>query len=138
MVDTNIVFSAMWNTNGRIAHILSRKSTLSFYSPTYLLLEIANHKEKLSKKIILDSVQFLELQHIATRRITFVDEGQISYANWIKAERLTSEVDSDDIAFVALALELKCPLWTGDKRLSNAITEIQIYQTSQLDELLNG
>jgi len=30
---------------------------------------------------------------------------------------LTSDVDADDIAFVALTLHLDAQLWTGDKRL---------------------
>jgi len=138
VVDTNIVFSAIWNTNGRIANILCRRTSLSYYSLTYLLFELTKHKEKLSNKLGLDSEQFFELQRIATRRITFVEEAQISSANWIKAEKLTTNVDLDDIAFVALSLELKCPLWTGDKQLSNSLTGIQVYQTSQLHELLNG
>lgn len=136
IVDINIVFSAMWNSNGRIANILLRQTILKIYSPTYLLLELSNHKEKLSSKLQLDNQQFLELQYIVTRRITFVDEEQISIQNWLKAEELTANVDMDDIAFVALALELKCPLWTGDRRLSKSLNEIKVYQTAQLDKLI--
>lgn len=138
VVDTNIVFSAMWNTNGRIANILARKTNLNFYSPSFLLLELDEHKKKLVNKLQLDREEFLELQHITTRRITFIEEGQISANHWIKAEQLTSHIDSDDIAFVALALELNCPLWTGDKKLANSLTEISVYQTPQIEELLTA
>lgn len=138
VVDTNIVFSAMWNTNGNIANILLRRTSLNLYAPTYLLLELSNHQDKISKGLGINQEQFLELQHIATRRITFIDEVQISPNNWMKAEKLTTNIDMDDIAFVSLALELKCALWTGDKRLSKSLTGITVYQTSQLDKMLNG
>ncbi len=105
IVDTNIVFSAMWNTHSRIAHILTNQDfNLNFFSPSYLLLEISNHQEKLSKRLNLNLEEFLELQHLVTRRIRFIAEDQISEDNWINADELTRNVDSDDIAFVALAL----------------------------------
>jgi predicted nucleic acid-binding protein len=50
VVDTNIVFSAMLNTNSKIAKILLHpKSTLNFYTTDLLLLEIDEHRMKLKK-----------------------------------------------------------------------------------------
>lgn len=128
----------MWNTSGRIANILLRQTPLRFYSPTYLLTELSNHQEKLARKLRLDYQQLLELQHIVTRKIDFVEEKRIATRNWIAAEKLTSGIDMDDIAFVALSLELECPIWTGDKKLLNLLSGIQVYSTSQLEEHLNG
>jgi len=74
VVDTNIVFSAIWNSNGRIANLLIRKTMFNLFSPTYLLIELSNHQDKLAKKLALKSEQFLELKHLVTRRIRFVEE----------------------------------------------------------------
>jgi len=136
VVDTNIVFSAIWNSNGRIANLLIRKTKLNLYSPIFLLIELSNHQHKLSKKLSLESEQFLELKHLTTRRIRFIDEERISSENWNKANELAKVIDSDDVTFVALALELNCPLWTGDKKLSKSLAEVQTLQTHEIYELL--
>ena len=138
VVDTNIVFSAIWNTNGRIANLLIRKTKLNFYSPAFLLIELSNHQDKLSKKLSLEPDRFLELKHLVTRQIRFIEEERISSQNWTKAQKLTEEIDLDDMAFVALALELNCPLWTGDKKLSNSLQEIKTFQTHELYDLINN
>lgn len=94
------------------------------------------HQHKLSKKLSLEPSQFLELKHLATRQIRFIEEERISSQNWNNANELTKIIDSDDIAFVALSLELNCPLWTGDKRLSKSLTEVKTLQTYEIYELL--
>lgn len=136
IVDTNIVFSAIWNANGRIANLLIRKTKLNLFSPTFLLVELSNHQNKLSKKLSLEPKEFHELKHLTTRRIRFIEEERVSAQNWNKANELTKKIDSDDIAFVALALELNCPLWTGDKRLSKSIKDVKTLQTYEIYELL--
>ncbi|MCF8371489.1 MAG: hypothetical protein K9H64_07695 [Bacteroidales bacterium] len=51
VIDTNIAFSAILNSNGRFAQILLRsKSGINFYSTEYLLFEINEHYEKLYRK----------------------------------------------------------------------------------------
>ena len=48
VIDTNIAFSAILNTNSRIARLfLQPKSHLNFYSTEQLLAEITEHKDKL-------------------------------------------------------------------------------------------
>lgn len=50
IVDTNIAFSAILNTNSIFARIiLQPKTKLNFYSTDLLLIEIDEHKEKLKK-----------------------------------------------------------------------------------------
>ena len=75
---------------------------------------------------------------MVTQNIRFISETQISEQNWITAKKLTDHVDGDDIAFVALALEMKCPLWTGDKKLQRQITGIEIFNTEQIAEQLKN
>lgn len=42
--------------------------------------------------------------------------------------------DKNDIAYFALALKLKCPIWTNDKKLKDQ-DEIKVYSTSELIEI---
>ncbi len=50
VVDTNIVFSAILNTNSKIGIILLQpKSRLNFYSTERLSYEIEEHNEKIKK-----------------------------------------------------------------------------------------
>ncbi len=67
VVDTNIVFSAVLNTNSRIAGILTEyQGVVNFYSPTFLLLELDKHRDKLTNILKVGSQDVLELQHLVT------------------------------------------------------------------------
>ena len=84
----------------------------------------------------IGSQEILELQHLVTQNIHFVSESQIPEDNWIQAEKLTSHIDNDDIAFVALSLELKSLLWTGDKKLYRKVKGLEILTTEQIAEII--
>ena len=57
------------------------------------------------------------------------------YQNKIKgAARLISDRDPKDMHILALALTLKCPIWTNDKDFED--TGVLLYKTSQLLDML--
>jgi len=63
VVDSNIVFSALLNTNSRIGQILiNRKDYYDFYSPEYVRFEIFNHKEKIKSMMTQSLLRFQFLQ----------------------------------------------------------------------------
>ena len=67
IVDTNIVFSAILNTNSRIAQILIYENPkFQFYSCDYLQTEILKHREKLLKLTNLSLGELLELENFIT------------------------------------------------------------------------
>ena len=47
----------------------------------------------------------------------------IRESTWEKAIELTNNVDEFDAPFIALALELESPLWTGDKKLIRGLNK---------------
>jgi predicted nucleic acid-binding protein len=50
IVDTNIIFSAILNSDGKIGDLLLNSfKVLDFFSAEYLRFEIKNHYDKLSK-----------------------------------------------------------------------------------------
>jgi predicted nucleic acid-binding protein len=59
--------------------------------------------------------------------------------NWLEADRLTAGVDANDISFVALTLQKKAWLWTGDKKLIKHLRGLgfdNILTTAELYEIL--
>jgi predicted nucleic acid-binding protein len=120
IVDTNIVFSAILNSNNRIGKVLlNSKEHFQFFSCNYLRVEIRRHRKKLLKLTKLTEDQLLELTSLITQRITFIDECLIPNDTLIKTEMQLQTIDPNDTVFVALTKRLKGKLWTGDMRLYN-------------------
>ena len=124
VVDTNIVFSAILNSQSGIGQILlySDKS-VKFYSPRYLQTEIQNHIQKIKKHTSLSESEIEEIIEAIYSKINFISEEFIPKEVLIVADELTSDVDYDDVMFVALAIHLRCKLWTGDKNLMNTLKQ---------------
>ena len=124
VVDTNIIFSGLLNPSGTISDLLLNSSnTFDFYSPTYLLDELENHKKKLIKISGLSDKELNYLQRNLFKKIDLIDLESIRESTWEKAIELTKEVDEFDAPFLALALELESPLWTGDKKLIKGLSK---------------
>jgi putative PIN family toxin of toxin-antitoxin system len=122
VVDTNIVFSAILNSQSRIGQILlCSDKTLRFYSPRFLQIEIQNHFQKIKYHTKLPDSEIHELINALFTKIHFISEEIIPRETLLNADKLTTNIDFDDVMFVALTMHLKCKLWTGDKGLINAL-----------------
>ena len=141
IVDTNIVFSAILNSNSRIWKILlNSKEHFQFFTCNYLRAEIQRHRNKLLKLTKLTEDQLSELEDLLTQHITFIDERLIPQDLLIKTEIQLKAIDLDDTVFVALAKHLKGKLWTGDLELYNGLKAKRfkdIILTSELSLLLD-
>lgn len=122
VVDTNIVFSALLNTNSRIGQILiSGKAHFDFYSPEYVRFEIFQHKEKIKFIGKLTEDEFIETLGLILRNITILNHSIIPPEIYRKAELLCQDIDIDDTVFVAVSDFIKGILWTGDMKLLNGL-----------------
>lgn len=122
VVDTNIVFSAILNTNSKITQIiLHPKSGLNFYSTEQLLLEINEHKSKLKKLSGYSDSDLNRVLHIITKRIKFIHPGLIPSTVFKSSEELASDIDVDDTEFIALTEHIKGKFWSGDKSLISGL-----------------
>lgn len=122
IVDTNIVFSAILNSTGKIGQLLTVGSgTYSFYSIDLLKKEIDRHLQKLENLSGLTSQQLYSTLGIITSRIQFVDSILLSDDDVREALKLTADIDENDTLFVALANHVQGMLWTGDKKLLNGL-----------------
>ncbi|MEO8821237.1 MAG: PIN domain-containing protein [Ginsengibacter sp.] len=118
IVDTNIVFSAILNSDSQIAKILlSSRKHFQFFTCNYLRIEIQRHRNKLLKITRLPEDRLLELEEIVTQNITFIDERLIPQNILINTEMQLKTIDTNDTVFVALTKQLGGKLWTGDMQL---------------------
>jgi len=83
--------------------------------------EILKYADKLIATSKLTKLQFEESAFRILSAIELLSEDLISQTSWTKAFELTNDVDEDDTPFVALTIELKAILWTGDKKLINGL-----------------
>jgi predicted nucleic acid-binding protein len=122
IVDTNIVFSALLNTNSRIGQILiNGKSHFEFYSPAYVKLEIFKHKEKIKSIGKLTDEEFLETYGLILKNITILNHSIIPTDIYRNAKIICKDIDIDDTIFVAVSVFTKGILWTGDLKLLNGL-----------------
>jgi predicted nucleic acid-binding protein len=118
VVDTNIVFSAILNTNSKISKIiLQPKSKLNLYSTDQLQYEIAEHWAKLRKISKYSEIDLHRTSTLIISKIKFISVQLIPKNLFIAAEKLTNNIDIDDTEFVALTDHIQGKLWTGDKEL---------------------
>lgn len=138
VVDTNIVFSAILNSNNKIAQILlQQKSKLNFYSTEQLLGEIKEHREKIKKISDYSDLELDRVVELVTKRIRFINVRLISKDSYQIAETLTQNIDIDDTEFIALTEHLKAKLWTGDKELQKGLKKkgwVKFISTEELNE----
>lgn len=136
VVDTNIVFSAILNTNSKIAGILLQpKSRLNFYSTEQLLREIEEHKGKINKISNYSEYELNRVITLITNRIRFINIKLIPKESYDFAESLTHDVDIDDTEFVALTEHIEGRLWSGDKELQKGLNKKGWNKFISIDEL---
>ena len=122
VIDTNIAFSAILNTNSKIAKIiLQPKSKLNLYSTVQLEYELAEHWDKLKKISKYSEIELHKAVTLITSKIKFINIELIPKTLFKKAEKLTSDTDVDDTEFVALTEHIRGKLWTGDKDLQKGL-----------------
>jgi hypothetical protein len=141
IVDSNIVFSGLLNTNGTIGDLLfNSEGIFEFYSCSYMQLEIEKHWPKLKRFSKLTDEQLQVSRNKMFAKLHFINEELIPPKIWLAAEKMVAEIDVDDVDFVALAKHLKASLWTGDKQLYKGLKEKKfkrVYNTLELLSLRN-
>jgi len=137
VVDTNLIFSAILNANGKIGDLLLNSGRyIDFYSAEYLRNEIRNHYDKLVKISKQSLSKIVEAEYFVTKEIKFITEEQIKDSIWKSSYNLVKDVDLDDIAFVALAKHLRCKLWTSDIILIRGLKKKGFLNIIITDELI--
>lgn len=138
VVDTNIAFSALLNTNSKIARIiLQPKTSLNFYSTERLLFEINQHREKIKSFTDYTNEELERMISIIANRIRFVNVRFIPNSIYEKSEILTKDIDIDDCEFIALTDHIKGSLRSGDKKLMKGLMKKNWEHFIDTDNLYN-
>lgn len=138
VVDTNIVFNALISANSRAASmLLNPPDDIQFVSCHFLQIELFKHKERIRQLSGLPDEQLLELLYELMSHIRFVNEAYIPFVCWRDATALLTDIDLNDVAFLALAIHLEADLWTGDLRLTNGLRSkgyTRLFTTAELTQ----
>jgi predicted nucleic acid-binding protein len=122
VIDTNIAFSAILNSNARLAKIiLQPRSRFNFYSTDLLLAEIEEHRTKIKRISKYTEADLKKIITLITNRIRFIDVRLIPKDIFQKSFELTKDVDVDDTEFIALTEHIRGRLWSGDKELLSGL-----------------
>jgi predicted nucleic acid-binding protein len=111
VVDANIVFSGILNTNGRIGDLLMNSNAVfDFIAPHFLRSEIQKNYSKLARisKMTLHDIHESEFQVYSN--IEFISEEQIKISTLLAAEKLVADVDIKDIQYVAFSKHFHCKI----------------------------
>ena len=118
VADTNIILSALLKDGSFIAEMM-KTGCIQIYFPEYGLVEIDAHKSYiLSKRERSSAKQSFDyaLKFLLESVIVVPDE---LYSSRIKeAAELMKDIDEKDSAFLALALQLGCPVWSNDRHFA--------------------
>lgn len=138
VIDTNIAFSAILNTNSKIARIiLQPKNKFNFYSTEQLLNEIEEHKEKLKDIGNYTDYDLNRIIKLITNRIRIINIKLVSKETYKHAESLTFDIDIDDTEFIALTQHVHGKFWSGDKELQKGLIKKGWNKFISTDELHN-
>jgi predicted nucleic acid-binding protein len=141
VVDSNIVFSGILNTDSKIGQLLIKApGSAVFYSCEFLHREIRHHRPKLEKITKLSATEVDELEMLVTRKIRFINDTLLNEDILAQAEALVEDIDPDDAPFLALAIQLNAKFWTGDKKLREGLLHkgyLDVLNTNEVQEWLS-
>lgn len=137
VIDTNIVFSAILSHKGKIHDlILNSESDFTFFTPSFLIEELEKCHEKILSLSGFSQTEVSFLKRTLFQHIEFIDPELIEKENWAKALEIASPIDEKDAPFIALAIQIKALLWTGDKKLVKGLKKQDIHWALNTNELI--
>lgn len=136
IIDANIIFSGILNSNGKIGDLLiNSKEYFDFIAPDFLRMEIRNHCAKPVKISGLSNDMIQEAEFQLYKNILFISEEQIKIAHWLAADVLVADVDPKDTHYVAYSKHFHFKIWSGDKSLIKGLSKKGFSNFITTDEL---
>lgn len=134
VVDVNVIFSALIGGKDFHKQVFEK---YDYFMPEYALAEVGEHKLLIMEKTKLDFEDLKNFTIFLFTNIAVIPEMCISERSVAQARTFIGEGDLDDMAYVALSVELGFPLVTRDKKLykhlkANGFDNVLTFQ--QFDE----
>jgi predicted nucleic acid-binding protein len=118
VIDANILMSILISGRASYRPILVFHN---FILPEFSLVEIEKYKEMILTKTKMSEQELIEWSYFVFSEITILPNYILKKEIVEKSEILLSDIDTKDIAYVALAMQLDLPLLTRDKPLYKGI-----------------
>jgi predicted nucleic acid-binding protein len=126
VVDANILFSVLIKS-GETEKLIF-EPTLNLFAPEFIFVEFEKYKEIIFKKTGRNKGELNKLINILKKRIKTISNEEIE----IFIEKAVEICpDEGDVNYFALAIKLKCALWSNDKELKNQ-KHVIVYSTYDL------
>jgi predicted nucleic acid-binding protein len=136
VADTNIILSALLKDGSFIAEMM-KTDCLQIYFPEYGLAEIDAHKSYiLSKRERSSAKQSYSHALKFLLEYVMVVPDELYSSRVAEAAELMKDIDEKDSAFLALALQLCCPVWSNDKHLSKQ-KAARVLSTKDVQQLVD-
>ena len=128
VVDVNVVFSALINKGDSFSVFESNKlfSRFEFVSPEFMMFELENRMDKLLKLTKLSEEELSKTLSFIKEQINF-----IPFSEFIDKLPEAIELNFKDSPYLALAMKLNCPIFSGDKELKEQ-TKIKVFSPREL------
>jgi len=130
VIDANILFAALIK-DGTTATLLFHED-LKFYSPEFVIDEFLKYSGLIQKKMKRTGEEFMLITHQLYQVINVIPEEE--YEHFIDGAKNISP-DDKDVMYFALALKMKCGIWSNDRVLKEQDTVV-VYTTKELLSLL--
>jgi len=131
VVDANILMSALISTEGKTFDLMLN-NRIKLFSVEKLLEEIKEHEPEILAKSGLSEYELELFLSLVSAQIEFIPYPELK--GFIpEAEKITPDID--DTEYLALALKLKCSIWSNDKKLKEQ-DKIKVYTTNEIIELI--
>lgn len=127
VIDANIILSALIATEGK-TFALIYNDHFKLFAPEFLLEEVEKYKDLILRKSGLKEEEFQVFLSFVSSRIEFIPHEEFK-DQMRKAAEITP--DPKDTEYIALALKLKCSVWSNDKVLKYQNT-VKVYSTTDL------
>ena len=138
VVDVNVILSSLLGKGNSldIFAINSVFKKFEFVAPEFLLIELEkNTKEIFERSRLLES-DFNKLKEFIKMQIRLIPESE--FASEIEKAKELLGKDTKDFPYVALALKLNVPIFSGDKILKNCIPDKVFSPREILDRLFKN
>ena len=133
IVDANVLFSVLIK-KGKTEEIIF-ETDLHLFSPEFIFNEFEKYKQRILEKTERTPEELEELMDILKKKIkTVPNEETEKFVS--DAEKISP--DKKDVDYFALALKLKCPIWSQDKALKEKQKEVAVYSTDDLAKMFSS
>lgn len=140
VADTNILISLLIKPDGKIGALFNElRSNYTLYISGQTFVELIEHTQKILRitklnRTNFDLLKFSILDSFITIPLDVLLPNQIRQSYY-----LLKDVDIDDVPFVATAMFVDGVLWTGDKKLYEALRQsnmVKCFNSQDIPNLL--